>query len=185
MSIPPARRLSLSADTSIRHEQLKGKHDLTFFVFYSCLRSAPPISQSKAAAGSIRAASATAASCAASGKAVRVADSHACHVERATPAAFAAWAWLRLQSLRMCRSRPLMVCRYSAAVRRQKSGLSVYSVIHLPLKNHLTIHHKHPRGRTIALFAMFLAYNRRLGNKSILPHPIDGMQYFALFTLCG
>ena len=33
MSIPPALRLSLSADTSIRPAELKGKHDLTFFAF--------------------------------------------------------------------------------------------------------------------------------------------------------
>ena len=134
-AIPPTRRLSLSADTSIRHEQLKGKNDLTFFAFcQSSLRSRPPTSQSSATAGSTRAASATAASCAASGSASRAGFSHACHVERATPAMRAACDWLRLQSLRMCFSRPLMVCRYSAAEQRLKSGLSVYSVIH-PLKN--------------------------------------------------
>lgn len=136
---PSRPSIELSADTSIRHEKLERKNNLTFFAFYqSSLRSRPPTSQSSATAGSTRAASATAASCAASGSASRAGFSHACHVERATPAIRAACAWLRLQSLRMCFNRPLMVCRYSAAEQRLKSGLSVYSAIH-PLKNRLTI----------------------------------------------
>ena len=95
-------KLDLSANTSIRQLQPKGKIDLTFFVFYNCLRSAPPISQSSAAEGSMRAASAMAAKAATSGSASRAGSSHICHVDRATPASFAACAWLRLQSLRQC-----------------------------------------------------------------------------------
>ena len=135
IAIPPTRfELDLSANTSIRHGKPKGKIDLTFFVFYNCLRSAPPISQSSAAAGSTRAASATAASAATSGSAERAGFSQACHVERATPATFAACTWLRLQSLRQCFKRPLMVCRYSAIPRRVKRGLCVYTVQHLRKK---------------------------------------------------
>lgn len=87
-----------------------------------------------AAPGSIQQASATAASAARSGSASRAGSSHACQVERATPASRAACACDRFASLRQCLSRPLMVCRYSATPRRLKSGLSVYSLDTPPLK---------------------------------------------------
>ena len=155
-SIPPASsRLTLSnPKPSIRPAGLKSKYDLTFFVFYSVLCSCPPMSQASAAPGSSLTASATADRCARSGSAGRAGSSHTCQVERATPASLAACACERLQSLRMCFNLPLMIFRYSAAGRRLKIALCVYTSYTSLKKNHRTKCPTHPRPRPAGVFTI-------------------------------
>lgn len=97
-------------------------------------RSGPPVSQSSAAPGSIRQASATAEIWARSGKAFCVLSSHACHVERETFASAAAFRWLRFASLRQCLSLLLIVCRQSHTSVKPNNCLSHRNVQHLQAK---------------------------------------------------
>ena len=118
-------------------------------------RSGPPVSQSSAAPGSIRQASATAEIWARSGKAFCALSSHACHVERETFASAAAFRWLRFASLRQCLSLLLIVCRQSQTSVNPKSCLSHRNVQHLQAKNHHAIFLRHRATGVFGLFAIF------------------------------
>lgn len=118
-------------------------------------RSGPPVSQSSAAPGSIRQASATAEIWARSGKAFCALSSHACHVERETFASAAAFRWLRFASFRQCLSLLLIVCRQSHTSVKPNNCLSHRNVQHLQAKNHHAIFLRHRATGVFGLFAIF------------------------------